>query len=384
VSLSSNLAELAAVVGDVQPEVVMIDNLYEPNEYSRVINHIKKENQKLPVIFLSRSQEIKVAVTVLKAGADTVLSKPLGKDRVLKAISEVLKFQQERKAVLKIPEFFPWFLGCSEAVGDFVRSLERAAEFSTHLGLIGEAGSHFKEIAQVVHRSSPFAHQNFITYNFDDSPSEIDFYQRFSGYLANQAGNRLAPATFCLEGVSGENQKLKTFLFEVLKKSREEQFNNFRFIICAVPAVAEALAAQASQLLIVRIPSLENRRADIPFLVTELVEIYNLKFHKKVKHISAEVLEFFINYNWAGQTREMENVIKAAIISLAEEAETLELKDLPVSVEMLARKEMEKNLFQRNYNLENASDFCLKEIRKVLAEKLGPDSPSIKHFFENC
>lgn len=77
----------------------------------------------------------------------------------------------------------------------------------------------------------------------------------------------------------------------------------------------------------IELPSLKERKDDIPYLINHFVELFNYKMGKMISSVSSEVLEFLMNYSFPGNIRELENIIEHAFVMC--QNEVIELEDLP-------------------------------------------------------
>ncbi|MBN2601708.1 MAG: sigma-54-dependent Fis family transcriptional regulator, partial [Candidatus Marinimicrobia bacterium] len=77
----------------------------------------------------------------------------------------------------------------------------------------------------------------------------------------------------------------------------------------------------------ITLPSLQDRKEDIPVLVDHFITKYNVETGRQVRDVSPEALNALINYNWPGNIRELENVIERAIVMSTQTQ--LRLEDLP-------------------------------------------------------
>lgn len=90
------------------------------------------------------------------------------------------------------------------------------------------------------------------------------------------------------------------------------------------------------------IPSLKERKDDIPILTKYFIDKFNRKFNKKVKGVSDEVLNIFYTYGWDGNVRELENLIEG-VISISD-AEIIEVEDLPYKFRQVKARPFESSL----------------------------------------
>jgi transcriptional regulator with PAS, ATPase and Fis domain len=77
----------------------------------------------------------------------------------------------------------------------------------------------------------------------------------------------------------------------------------------------------------IELPSLKERKDDIPYLVNHFIELFNYKMGKMITDVSSEVLTFLMNYSFPGNIRELENILEHAFVMSRDEI--IELKDLP-------------------------------------------------------
>jgi DNA-binding NtrC family response regulator len=78
------------------------------------------------------------------------------------------------------------------------------------------------------------------------------------------------------------------------------------------------------------LPSLKERKEDIPLLVHHFLEIYNKKRRKNIKGVSPEAMNFLMEFAWPGNIRELENIIERLVIMC--EGEIIEAEQLPIHI----------------------------------------------------
>jgi len=77
-----------------------------------------------------------------------------------------------------------------------------------------------------------------------------------------------------------------------------------------------------------RLPSLKDRKGDIPLLVDHFIKFYNAKFNKKIKAVSNATIDYLEKYSWPGNIRELENLVKTAVVTVNKDV--LWIEDLPL------------------------------------------------------
>jgi len=82
----------------------------------------------------------------------------------------------------------------------------------------------------------------------------------------------------------------------------------------------------------VLLPSLSERKEDIPFLIDHFLQIYNREFGKNIKGFTKEALDYLVNYKWPGNVRELRNVIERLVALSKEKEEVITHKRLPLDI----------------------------------------------------
>jgi two-component system, NtrC family, response regulator HydG len=127
------------------------------------------------------------------------------------------------------------------------------------------------------------------------------------------------------------------------------------------------------------LPPLRERLDDLPLLADHFLRTYRAKNHRKIKAMSAEVLQAFRNYPWPGNIRELENVIERGVILCG--GDTLSLRDLPDHLQQAAwpvpdhlveadLPELERRLISRTLEKVDGQRLVAAEILGISLEEL--------------
>jgi transcriptional regulator with GAF, ATPase, and Fis domain len=212
-----------------------------------------------------------------------------------------------------------------------------AATHATAL-LLGETGTGKELVARAIHRRSPRSTGRFVALNCAALPptlveSELFGRERgaFTGAHSSQPGRfELAHrGTLFLDEVGDLPLELQPKLLRVLQEGQLERLGSTRTINVDVRVIAATnrdLAEEVRQnrfrddlyyrlnVFPITLPSLRERREDIPLLAQHLADRFARQMHKPVKPIPEAVARALQNYDWPGNIRELENVIQRAII----------------------------------------------------------------------
>jgi formate hydrogenlyase transcriptional activator len=204
--------------------------------------------------------------------------------------------------------------------------------------ILGETGTGKELIARAVHRVSPRKEGSFIKLNCAAIPtglleSELFGHEKgaFTGAISQKIG-RLELAdkgTLFLDEVGDIPLELQPKLLRVLQDQEFERLGSTRTIcvdIRLVTATNRDLEAGVARrefrsdlfyrlnVFPIRMPTLRERRQDIPLLVRYFVQKFARQMQKNIEHVPTETIEALENWHWPGNVRELENFIERSVI----------------------------------------------------------------------
>jgi len=263
-------------------------------------------------------------------------------------------------------------VGESAAMKEVYRFLSRVAPTESTVLVAGESGTGKELVARAIHRNSPRAARPFVAINCAAIPeglleSELFGYERgaFTG-AASQKKGRLEMAdggVLFLDEIGELAPALQVKLLRVLQEREFERLGGSRPIsvdIRVIAATNKDLAAAVKarnfredlyyrlNVVSVVLPSLRERREDIPVLAEYFVAKFATKCKVKAKKISPEAMSGLMNYNWPGNVRELENAIERALVLGV--SDSIRPEDLPYSVSV-AEKDRAPGVHEAKYHL---------------------------------
>jgi len=256
------------------------------------------------------------------------------------------------------------YFGPSEAMQAVRQRVERAAGLNVPILVLGESGTGKEVLARFIHERSPWNQGPFVKVNCPAIPatlieSELFGFQKgaFTGAHAAKPGRmELAQGgTLFLDEIAEIDSSLQAKLLHVLQDGHftrigdhEERRMDAR-VICATNRLLHQEIARGGfradlfyriNVITITLPSLRNRRDDIPYLVDYLRQLYNRRFQREAAPVSREVLQLLQQREWPGNIRELENCMARYVILGSEEAfhsdrdPSAEKKPLHISYEM--------------------------------------------------
>jgi formate hydrogenlyase transcriptional activator len=269
----------------------------------------------------------------------------------------------------------------------------------------GETGTGKELIASAIHKRSKRSARAFIRVNCAAIPpsliaSELFGYEKgaFTGAVQRRAG-RFESAdggTIFLDEIGDLSPEVQIALLRVLQEREFERVGNSQPISINVRVLAatnrdlEAAVAAGTfrqdlfyrlNVFPIRVPSLRERKDDIPLLVEYLVERYAKRAGKKISHIKKRTLDLFQAYDWPGNIRELQNVIERAVILCDGEAFSLDETWLPRKSNQLSGRQVSST----GILADDKKEFAERE-RKAIADALaechgrvsGPHGAAVK------
>src|SRR5579859_1995631 len=251
-----------------------------------------------------------------------------------KLSEEKLYLEEEIRSEFNFEEI----VGDSPALKRALGQVELVAPTSTAALITGETGTGKELIARAIHNLSPRRERTFVKVNCAAIPSgllesELFGHERgaFTGALTRKIGRfELADrGTLFLDEVADLPLELQPKLLRVLQEQEFERLGSNRTqrvdvrMVAATNADLAKLVAERTfrsdlyyrlNVFPIHIPSLRERREDVPLLVRYFVQKFSRRLNKAVAYIPADAMDALANYSWPGNIRELENFIERAVL----------------------------------------------------------------------
>lgn len=304
--------------------------------------HTARPNQ--PVVLMTAFGDVQTAVEAMKAGAADFVQKPFALDHleaVLAKVANLQHLQQENQRLKEeLGERYQLenLVGRSPAMQEVFQMVLRAAPTRATVLLAGESGTGKDRIARALHFYSPRKDKPFVKINCTSIPenlmeSELFGYEKgaFTGANLSKPGKfeQADTGTVFLDEIGDVPPAIQVKLLRILQEREFERLgsNKTRQIDVRVVAATNVdLRAALEQgrfredlyyrlnVLPINIPSLRERKEDIPFLVEHFLRKQVADLGSPVERISAAALEKMMAYHWPGNVRELENVMERSLV----------------------------------------------------------------------
>jgi DNA-binding NtrC family response regulator len=311
-------------------------------EQTRVfLQSMSKEGLDLPIVLVSDDCDPNEMFLLLKIGAADFITPPFKEIDVLPRLWRLLEHKrQSQTANYKLVEK----LGLKQLVGkspsflEEIRKVPIVAKCDASVMISGETGTGKEMCARAIHYLSPRASKPFIPFNCGAVPTDLmenelfgHVQGAFTGASTSQPGliNEANTGTLFLDDIDCLPILSQVKLLRFLQEKEYRQLGSskmcqadVRFIaatnIDLEKAVNDGKLRQdlyyRVNIIPLTLPSLRERREDIPVLARHFLEKYAIEFNKDVSSIASEALQMLKLHNWPGNVRELEHVIERAVL----------------------------------------------------------------------
>jgi len=322
-----------------RPSLVLLDVWLHgsPMDGLEVLDAIKQREPELPVIIFSGHGNIDTAVSAIGRGAMDFIEKPFEAERLLLLVARATETERLRRENARLREGFVTsdeFTGNSTAINQVRATLKRVANTGSRLLISGPAGSGKEVAARLLHSWSGRAGGAFVTVNSARITPER-FEQELFG---EESGGKLVRAgllemadggTLYLDEVADMPLSTQARILRVLTEQafvRVGGNRQLRVDVRVVSSTARDLEKEIGErrfredlfyrlnVVPVSIPSLAERREDIPSLVDHFFARFAADQGVESPEVSIEAMAALQSYEWPGNVRQLRNVVERTII----------------------------------------------------------------------
>jgi DNA-binding NtrC family response regulator len=334
---------------EMLPDLVFTDLVMPGLDGFEVISRVRERGPDIPVIVVSAHASLENAVRAVKEGAFDFLAKPFKPEAVELILAKTERDRALRQRATEADPELAALIGESTTMRRVRQWIVTVRPARTNVMIEGESGTGKELAARAIHgQRGPFVAINTAAIPESLAEAELFGYRRgaFTGATRDHAGlmRESHGGTLFLDEINAMPLALQAKLLRVLEDKRlrpvggtQDMPADFR-LICAANVSLETLVAQGSfrrdlyhriKVLHLRLPSLRERRDDIPVLAEQFLQRYARTHARNCRRFAPEVLTALMAADWPGNVRELENVIEQAVVLCPPERAELPLSILP-------------------------------------------------------
>jgi len=298
-------------------------------------------NPDVPIIMISGHGNIETAVEAVKKGAYDYISKPPDLNRLLITIRNamdrstlVTETKVLKRKVSKVQEM----IGESEPMKKIRDTIEKVAPTDARILITGENGVGKELVARWVHEKSNRAAAALVEVNCAAIPSELiesELFGHEKGSFTSAIKQRIGKfeqangGTLFLDEIGDMSPNAQAKVLRALQEGKITRVGADKDISVDVRVIAATNKDLLKEVenktfrldlyhrlsvILIHVPSLNERRDDIPLLIDQFLEDISSDYGSAKKNIEPEAIKLLQQYNWTGNIRELRNVVERLVI----------------------------------------------------------------------
>jgi DNA-binding NtrC family response regulator len=355
-------AEGMALLGRHEYDVALVDVKLPDASGLDILRWAREAEADTEFIVLTGNADVETAVEAMRLGAYDFLGKPWRNAELVEVLgkaAEKKKLRRENSALREVMtrrDGLPQIVGATAEVQELISIIGRVAQSDSPVLILGESGTGKELVARTIHLKSRRASRPFVSVNcgaFPDTLLETELFGHkrgaFSGAVASRVGLFEAAdgGTLFLDEIGEMSPAMQVRLLRVLDSGEVRRVGEERaFHVDAriLAATNKDLSREAAEgrfrwdlfyrvsTINVPVPSLRQRRADIPLLVQHFT---GPATRGKSLKFAAEAMDRLMSYSWPGNIRELRNLVERLMI--LHEGDEVRASDLPAELGAPAR-----------------------------------------------
>ncbi|SEM15999.1 two-component system, NtrC family, nitrogen regulation response regulator NtrX [Roseovarius azorensis] len=351
--LAGNSDEAMSAIATEQPGLLILDIWLKDSNMDGIdiLKTVKRDYPDVPVVIISGHGNIEIAVAAIKQGAYDFIEKPFNIDQLMVVIRrgmETSRLRRENQALRRRETAPSEMLGGSAAFRALVSQLDKVTKSNGRVLLTGPAGSGKELAARYIHANSLRSNAPFVCVGCAsieaDRMEEVLFGRESadSGVtpgLLEEANGGVIYFDEVADMPPGTQSKILRVLVDqtFLRVGGNEKVKVDLRVLSSTSRNLEAeIAAERFRselyhrlnVVPIAVPSLEERREDIPALAAHFIEMFHKTQGLPLRDLSEEAAALLQTMRWPGNVRQLRNVIERALI-LGDETGPIAVRDLP-------------------------------------------------------
>src|SRR5579863_4940178 len=357
--LARNSDEAIAVISARRPHLVLLDIWMQGSKLDglQLLEVLKQNHANVPVVMISGHGNIETAVSAIKIGAYDFIEKPFKADRLILVVERALETSRLRREVNELRSKAGaelTLVGASSAMNNLRRIIERVGPANSRVLIAGPAGSGKELAARLIHAHSVHAEGPFVVVNAPASTPEGMESELFGVDSGPDRARRVGAleeahgGTLYLDEVADMPSKTQAKILRVLVDQNFKRVGgsapvhvDVRIVSSTSRDLAQAITDglfredlfHRLSVLPIRVPSLAERREDIPELVQYFLKMIAASMGVAARRVGADAMAVLQSHDWPGNIRQLRNnVERLMILALGDPNAEISAAMLPAEV----------------------------------------------------
>ncbi len=328
-----------AAITDRVPRLVFLDIWLQGSKLDglELLDEIKRMHPQLPVVMISGHGNIETAVSAIRRGAYDFIEKPFKSDRLILICERALETSQLRREVSEMKKRgaeTDELIGGSAAMTQLRQTIDRVAPANSRVMIIGASGSGKELVARAIHNASPRASEPFVLLSaaaITPERMEIELFGTESKDGERKIGalEEAHRGTLYLDEIGDMPRETQNKVLRVLVDQQFERVGGTKRVKVDVRILSstsknlEKLIEEGKfredlyhrlAVVPVNVPSLAERREDIPYLVDHFMKRIGDQAGIKTRRIGDDALAVLQAHDWPGNVRQLRNNVERLMI----------------------------------------------------------------------
>ncbi|NDP27416.1 MAG: sigma-54-dependent Fis family transcriptional regulator [Flavobacterium sp.] len=322
-------------------DLVLCDIKMPKMDGVEVLEAVKKIKPEIPMVMISGHGDMETAIQTMRLGAFDYISKPPDLNRLLNTVRNALDKKQlvvENKILKKKVSKNYEMIGESEPINRIKLMIEKVAQTEARVLITGPNGTGKELVAHQLHEKSQRASFPLIEVNCAAIPSELiesELFGHVKGAFTSAVKDRAGKfeaadkGTIFLDEIGDMSLSAQAKVLRALQENiitRVGAEKDIKVDVRVVAATNKDLKKEIAEgrfredlyhrlaVILINVPSLNERRDDIPLLISHFAEKIASEQGNAIKHFSKEAVKLLQEYDWTGNIRELRNVVERLII----------------------------------------------------------------------
>lgn len=325
-------------------DLILLDLLMPGMDGIEVLKLLKKRDPRSVIIIITAYASVESAISAMKIGAFDYVQKPFKHDELLLTVARAIEHKNLQEENLRLKDelkrkfSFENIIGKSKVMQNVFETIKASAPTRSTILIQGESGTGKELVARAIHQNSDRASFSFVTVNSGSLPPDLleshlfgHVKGAFTGAVSLKKGlfEAAENGTIFFDEISTLNMETQSKLLRVMQEREFMRLGGTKTIKVDVRVVAatnsdlEELIQERRfrqdlfyrlNVIKIELPSLRERKEDIPLLVRHFLDMYSQENNKEIEGVTPDVMEILISYDWPGNIRELENLIERAVV----------------------------------------------------------------------
>ena len=352
--LAGNSDEAMRAVSDAAPALMVLDIWLKDSRMDGIdiLKAVKRDNPDVPIIIISGHGNIEIAVAAIKQGAYDFIEKPFNIDQLLVVIRRAMETSRLRRENIELRRRYVTqsdMVGTSAVFRAMMGQLDKVTKSNGRVMLTGPAGVGKEVAARYIHTKSNRASAPFVTVGcatIEPERMEEVLFGRESAArgiepgLLEQANGGVIYFDEVADMPSGTQSKILRVLVDQ-QFTRVGGTEKVRVDLRVVSSTSRDLDAEIAagrfrqelyhrlNVVPIPVPSLEERREDIPVLAHHFIEMFNRTQGLALRPLAEDAVALMQTMTWPGNVRQLRNLIERVLI-LGDGTGTIQAAELPI------------------------------------------------------